>query len=163
MIQDILGQLGFDYKVALANLVNFLIIYFLLRNVVFKKIGAAIKERQEKIQKGIDDAKKAEGALVMAEVEKQEILKDAQIKSREILEKAEAKKEETIQEARIQGEKEAEEIKEKSRKEGVRHIEEADKKLKDEYVDMVISGIEKTSLEKIDKNGAEKFIKNLIA
>jgi len=91
MIGDVLGNLGFDWKVALANLVNFLIIYYLLRNVVFKKLGHAIKERQEKIQKGLDDAKKAESALVMAESEKEEILKKAQKESKNITEEADKK------------------------------------------------------------------------
>lgn len=162
MIQEILGQLGFDYKVALANLVNFLIIYFLLRNVVFKKIGEAIRDRQQKIQQGLEDAKKAEGALVMAEVEKEEILKDAHIKSRQIIEKAELDRQKTIKESQIQAEKEAEEIREKGKIDSAKYIEQANNALKNEYVDIVIDGIEKTALQKIDKASSEKFIKALI-
>jgi F-type H+-transporting ATPase subunit b len=162
MIQDILGQLGFDWKVALANLVNFLIIFYLLRNVVFRKIAVAIKERQEKIQKGIDDAKVAESAKFVAEVEKQAILKEAHLKSRQIVEKAELDKENTLKEARLLAEKQAEEIKAGGRKESARYIEEAEKKLKIEYVDMVIDGIEKTAVHKIDKKSSEQFIQSLI-
>jgi F0F1-type ATP synthase membrane subunit b/b' len=82
---EVLAKLGFDWKVALANLVNFLIIYLLLRNVVFKKLGNAIRERREKIQAGLDDAEKAKTALIMADHEKEQILNDGHLKVKELL------------------------------------------------------------------------------
>ncbi len=55
-ISAILGKIGFDWQVALANLFNFFIIFFILKRFAFKPIGKMIKERKEAIDKGLEDA-----------------------------------------------------------------------------------------------------------
>jgi F-type H+-transporting ATPase subunit b len=162
MIGEILGKLGFDWKVALANLVNFLIIFYLLRNVVFKKLGKTIKERQEKIQKGLDDAKRAEGALVMAESKKEEILKDAQKESRKITENADIEGKKIVAEAKSLADEEAQKIKEAARLASEREKTEAQKKLEKEYVAMVLDGVEKILKNGIDRSKSEKFAEGLL-
>jgi F-type H+-transporting ATPase subunit b len=162
MIGEILGKLGFDWKVALANLVNFLIIFYLLRNVVFKKLGKTIKERQEKIQKGLDDAKRAEGALVMAESKKEEILKDAQRESRKITENADIEGKKIVAEAKSLADEEAQKIKEAARLASEREKTEAQKKLEKEYVAMVLDGVEKILKNGIDRSKSEKFAEGLL-
>lgn len=59
----ILYKVGFDWQVALANTINFLIILFLLKKFAFKPIGKMIKDRQDKISEGIAKAKEAEVRL----------------------------------------------------------------------------------------------------
>src|SRR3989344_45130 len=62
-IYGILQKIGFDWQVALANLVNFLIILFLLKKFAFKPIGKLIKDRQDKINEGLQKTKEAEARL----------------------------------------------------------------------------------------------------
>ncbi|MDQ5901635.1 MAG: F-type H+-transporting ATPase subunit b [Patescibacteria group bacterium] len=162
MIGEVLGKLGFDWKVALANLVNFLIIYYLLRNVVFKKLGAAIKERQERIQKGLDDAKRAESALVMAEVEKDSILKDAHKESKVILEDADKKGKKIVSDAKTLAGEEASKIKDSALKDIDKTKEQTRKELEKEYVSLVLDGIEKVAKGEIDKNKSQKLAESLL-
>lgn len=162
MLGEVLGKLGFDWKVALANLVNFLIIYYLLRNVVFKKLGHAIKERQEKIQKGLDDAQRAETTLMMAESEKEGIVKKAHHEAVEIAEKAFLQAEEAVSEAKEEARKQAEAIQEEARQRAEKAREEAEKKLQKEYVAFVMDGVRKVARESIDEKTAERFTKTLL-
>ncbi len=76
-ILNILGSVGFNWHVALANFFNFLIILFLLNKFFFKKIGATISTRQGIIERGLNQAKDAEKALADASDEKKDILKAA--------------------------------------------------------------------------------------
>jgi F-type H+-transporting ATPase subunit b len=76
-ILNILGSVGFNWHVALANFFNFLIILFLLNKFFFKKIGTTISTRQGIIERGLNQAKDAEKALASAGEEKNEILKAA--------------------------------------------------------------------------------------
>jgi len=76
-ILNILGSVGFNWHVALANFLNFLIILFLLNKFFFRKIGKTIEERQVIIERGLGQAAEAERALAAAENEKQEIIKGA--------------------------------------------------------------------------------------
>lgn len=83
-ILNILGSVGFNWHVALANFFNFLIILFLLYKFFFKKIGTAIDERHSVIERGLNQAREAEIALSKAEEEKNIILRDAR-KERDII------------------------------------------------------------------------------
>ena len=76
-ILNILGSVGFNWHVALANFFNFLIILFLLNKFFFKKIGSTIDTRHSIIEHGLNQAKDAEKALSSAEEQKNEILKSA--------------------------------------------------------------------------------------
>lgn len=112
LAQSVLDKLGFDWQVALANLVNFLIIYFLLKKVVFDKLADAINERKQKAQANVAlrselDQEKASleifkesqaqelfrertAVLSQAQKQKQEILTEAEQQARFIAQKAEA-------------------------------------------------------------------------
>ena len=76
-ILNILGSVGFNWHVALANFFNFLIILFLLNKFFFKKIGATIDARHGIIERGLNQARDAEKALLSAEEQKNELLKTA--------------------------------------------------------------------------------------
>jgi F-type H+-transporting ATPase subunit b len=76
-ILNILGSVGFNWHVALANFFNFLIILFLLNKFFFKKIGQTIDTRHSIIERGLNQAKDAEKALAEAGEEKNAILKEA--------------------------------------------------------------------------------------
>lgn len=88
-VLTILSSVGFNWHVALANFVNFLIILFVLNVLFFKKIGKAINERHEVIEKGLSQASDAEKALKSAEEEKHAIIQEAKKESHTILSKAE--------------------------------------------------------------------------
>ncbi len=160
MIGDVLGKLGFDWKVALANLVNFLIIFWLLRNVVFKKIAATIKERREKIQAGLDDAEKAKTALMMAEHEKDRILGDGHIAVKDMLFGAESRKAEIIESAKVEAESAARTIKESAMKDIEALAERSAAEIKNHAVELIIGGVEKIIRDKIDPKYVEKMIKS---
>lgn len=159
---EVLAKLGFDWKVALANLVNFLIIYYLLRNIVFKKIGNAIKERREKIQAGLEDAEKAKIALVDADKTKEKILSDGHKEVRSLLEDAETKKRSIVNSAKNEARIEAEKVKQESVREMEALAEKQTQEIKKKSVELIISGMEKMLKEEIDAKRSEKLIKNLV-
>jgi len=82
---EILGKIGFDWQVALANLVNFLIIFILLRAFVFKSLAKAIRDRNTKISDGLKNAEDALLARDKAEVDKNKIITDAHREAGEII------------------------------------------------------------------------------
>ena len=61
---EILGNIGFDWPVALANLVNFLIIFFLLHKFVFKPLGKTVEKRKRDIADGLAAADKNQQLLL---------------------------------------------------------------------------------------------------
>jgi len=95
-ILNILGSVGFNWHVALANFVNFLIILFLLNIFFFKKLGKTITTRHELIERGLNQARDAEHALLRAEEEKASILKNANKERHDLLLDGEKKAQEIV-------------------------------------------------------------------
>jgi F-type H+-transporting ATPase subunit b len=89
-ILSILGSVGFNWHVALANFINFLIILFILNRFFFGKLGKTLDERRRVIQKGITNAEEAAKALSRAEEKKKEIIHDARKEGHAIIEEAKA-------------------------------------------------------------------------
>jgi len=161
MLTDVLGKLGFDWKVALANLVNFLLIFWLLRNVVFRKLGAAIRERREKIQAGLDDAEKAKTELMMAGHEKERIITNGHQEAKNLVLTAEARGEEIVEAARVEAEAVAHTEKEKALRELETLREHQSREIREKSVDLVIAGVQSILKKKIDAKEAENMIKSL--
>lgn len=90
-ILTILGSVGFNWHVALANFFNFLIILFLLNKFFFKKIGKTISDRHRVIEEGLNKASEGERILHTAHEEKEKIIKEAHVKESRILEESELK------------------------------------------------------------------------
>jgi F-type H+-transporting ATPase subunit b len=89
-ILDILSSLGFNWHVALANFINFLIILFILNKFFFGKLGKVIETRHDVIARGLSQAADAERALSNAEEEKTAIVNKAHKDAHDIVVKAEA-------------------------------------------------------------------------
>ena len=119
--QAVLSKLGFDWQVAIANLINFLIIYFLLKKFVFDKLADAISERRKKaednvaLRNSLDEEKSAWDQLVKDKEqalrnERDILLTKAEKETQEIL--AEAGQEASLlkNQAVNQGEKEKQKI-----------------------------------------------------
>lgn len=107
-ILDILGSLGFNWHVALANFINFLIILFILNKFFFGKIGKVIQSRHDVIERGLSNASDAEKALANAEEEKTKIVKGAKKEGQEIISSAQINAEALAEDIRKSAEEEAE-------------------------------------------------------
>ena len=88
-IYEILGKIGFDWQVALASLVNFLIILFVLKKFAFKPIKKLIQERQNKINEGIEKAEEASIRLKEVDIIAKNYLKQANLDSINIIKETE--------------------------------------------------------------------------
>ena len=87
---EILGTIGFDYRVAIANLVSFLIIYFILAKYVFGPVKKLVDQRRTTIQEGIDKAQQSETELLVAQQKAETEIKTAKAQANQIVEEADA-------------------------------------------------------------------------
>lgn len=87
-IHSILESIGFNWHVALANFINFLIILFVLNKFVFGKVVNLVRERDATIKKGLDNASHAEEALRNAKVQADQNIKASKAEAENILKQA---------------------------------------------------------------------------
>jgi F-type H+-transporting ATPase subunit b len=82
---EILAKIGFDWQVALANFVNFLIIFYLLNRFLFGPISKTIAERKKLIAEGLQNAALATDALTVAKEEGDRIIAEARAQANTII------------------------------------------------------------------------------
>jgi len=90
---EALGKFGLDPVLLAAQVVNFLIIAWVINRFLLKPILATMKARKEKIARGVEDAEKARLALEDAGRERDRILAEAYARSAQIVEAARAEAE----------------------------------------------------------------------
>lgn len=106
-IYSVLHSIGFNWHVALANFINFLIILFILNKFFFKKVSKTIQDRNEMIKSGLSNAEDAEKKLKEAENQKSEIISLAKKDGESIVQKSAEKAENLANEIKTKAEKEA--------------------------------------------------------
>jgi len=104
---ELLDKLGIDWRLIIAQIVNFSILLFVLIKVLYKPLTKMLEDRRGKIEKGLIDAEEAKSARGRADSEKQLILTEARREALEIIQRSraegEAEKQRLIQEG--QGER----------------------------------------------------------
>ncbi len=102
-MQEFIEHFGIDWKLLLAQMVNFALLLFILRRFVYRPVLDVLQKRKQKIEEGIQFAKDAEFELKRIQELREEILEGAKRDGVNIVteaeEKANHKKEEILQEA----------------------------------------------------------------
>jgi F-type H+-transporting ATPase subunit b len=83
-----LGRFGLDPILFAAQLVNFLVIAWVINRFLLRPLMANLKARREKLAKGLEDAEKARMALEDAAKEKEKVLQGASAEAFRMLENA---------------------------------------------------------------------------
>ena len=85
---DTLGRFHLDPVLVAAQIVNFLIIAWVINRFLLRPLMANLKLRREKIAQGLEDAEKARRALEDAAKERDKVLQDASAEAFRLLQNA---------------------------------------------------------------------------
>ncbi len=159
---DLIHKFGIEWKLLLAQIVNFLILLFLLKKFLYKPLINSMNKRREKIMEGLDKAKKGE----------EEFKKIEEIKERELA-KIQKEAEALIQKAKEIGDKKQQEILAEAEEKTKNIIEDAkgrieiekEKMLKEvhrEIANLVVNATEKILKEQLDEEKEKKMASDVI-
>jgi len=161
-MSEFLAKLGIDYKLLIAQVVNFLVLLFVLYKFAYGPILAILEKRQKKIEQGLADAEAAKKNLEKSEEKQKEILKKARTETKEIAAKAhiqaEKSKSEMAAEAKAQAEKIIADAKIQIEREKRKMLGE----IKSEIGGLVIVATEKIINEKMDEKKDKELIEKAI-
>ncbi len=90
ILKQILEQFGVEWPKFLAQLILFIIVYFVLQKFAFGPIVAMLEERRKRIEEGQANAEKIKKQLAEAESRYQEILTKANGDAQKMLDEARA-------------------------------------------------------------------------
>jgi F-type H+-transporting ATPase subunit b len=157
-----LTNIGFDWRVALANLINFLIVFWLLKKFLFSKLQIVLVDRRERIQKGLDDARKAETELAMAEEQKERILDAAKQAANEIIAEARQVEKEIVSQATKKAQSEAHAMISRAEVQIEEKRSVMEKEIRSQTATMIVEGVKKVLQEEIDEERGAKLIERSI-
>ena len=108
---DILNNLGINPIFLLAQIVNFIVLAWLLGALLYKPVLKMLDERRAKIEKGLEDARAAETARANAEAERQSVLDAARAEAQKLRAEANQQAEQAAAKIKADAQLEAEKIK----------------------------------------------------
>ena len=85
---EILKNFGVNPILLAAQIVNFLIILFVLKKFLYKPILELLKKRQTMIKEGIKQAEESRNRLEKVVIEEKDILRNAQLQAKKLIEDA---------------------------------------------------------------------------
>lgn len=87
---EVFAKLGIDWKLLIAQAVNFIVLLWVLRRYAYQPILKALEARTKKIEQGLKDAALSQEKLASSVEEEKKVMAAAREEAREILLKAEA-------------------------------------------------------------------------
>jgi len=88
---SLIGKFGIDWKLIIAQGVNFILVAVILWKFAFKPVMTTMEERQQKISAGLQYAEESKKQLEETEKRQAEVLKEANSKAQAILHEAREK------------------------------------------------------------------------
>jgi F-type H+-transporting ATPase subunit b len=126
---EILKNFGLNPVLLAAQIVNFLIIFFILKKFLYKPILEVLKKRQTTIAEGLKQAEDARLKLEKVVVEEKNILKNAQLQAKKIIEDARLESVEVTKQLNQEALKQNEKILSGAKEQIARDYTEAEKQL----------------------------------
>ena len=93
---EIVKNFGLNPILLVAQIVNFLLVLFLLKKFLYKPVIDVLKKRQTTIKEGLEQAENARIKLEKVVIEEKNILRQAQLQSKSIIEDAKKESEEIV-------------------------------------------------------------------
>lgn len=159
---EIFKDFGVDPILLGAQIVNFLVILFILKRFLYKPILEIIKKRELSIKEGLKQAEEARILMEKTEAREKEVLKKAQEESRKLLEETKKQRDEIFKATEASAQKRAEQILGEAKKQITFETSKAQKELSMKVSGLAVEFLQKSVSELFSKEDQELIVKNAI-
>ncbi len=145
----------------LGQAISFAIFVWFCMKFVWPPLITAMRERQEKISAGLQDADKAVRDLELAKEKATETLREAKAQAAELIEQANKRATQLIEEAKDQAREEGERLKQAAQAEIDQEINRAKESLRAQVAALSLAGAEKILGASIDQKAHAEMLDKL--
>jgi F-type H+-transporting ATPase subunit b len=136
---EALGKLGINLGYLVTQIVNFLVLFLLLRAVAYKPLMNMLQQRRERIEQGLEEARKAREALESAKADAQHLLDEKQAEAQRLAGQTVSKAEEAAKQIREEAREQAARVFEQAKAEAEAERNRVLGDLREQIVDLSIS------------------------
>jgi F-type H+-transporting ATPase subunit b len=151
-----------DWKIFIGQLINFSILFFVLKTFIYKPFLETVKKRREKIEEGVNKSFEAEEKLQKLSEIKKKMEAENETQKREIIFAAEEEAKKRVSLAMEKSEQERATVLAKAEKEAEALKEREKEKIKKQIVENTFSLTEKLLKENIDDSKNKKITEEFL-
>lgn len=159
---EILREFGVDPMLLLAQIVNFLIIAYLIKRFALKPIMAMLKNREEIISKGLQQAEEAKLLLEQAKEEESRLLKRAQEHIKKMQDDAKTQSREMLRLTEETAKRQQETMLQEAKRQIGYETKEAERRLTAHISELAMMMLERSALELFGPDEQDIVVKNAI-
>ncbi len=159
---EILFNFGFEPILFFGQIVNFVVIYIILKKYMYKPLLKTIESRRNKISKGLKDAEEAEQRLADATQKEERVLKSAHERAKKIVDEAKIENDKILTEAEENARKKAESILEEAKAQIAHETSQAEKRLELKVSNLAVSFLENSLKGLFGTKEQEAIMKNAL-
>ncbi len=152
--------LGVDLPLLVSQAVNFGILLLVLYLALFKPLTKMLRERAERVKKGLADAEASKQLLTDAEARKQELIEAGRREAHDLVERATRSAEQQKQEILQQARQEAHDIILRAQQQAQREIQDGRVALQQQIVDLAIASASRVLEENLDEDRQRQLVEN---
>ncbi|MBI2031128.1 MAG: F0F1 ATP synthase subunit B [Candidatus Levybacteria bacterium] len=156
---EIINNFGLDPLLLGAQIVNFLIIFYVLKRFLYKPVLGILKKREDTIKEGLRQAEDGKKLFEEAQNKEKEILTRAQNQAQTILEEAKIQTDELAKQIEQKAQKNASDIINSATEKINQEREIAEKKLSEYVSRLAVELLEKSASELFDAKDQKQLIK----
>jgi F-type H+-transporting ATPase subunit b len=156
-----LASLGIDWKLLIAQAINFLILLLLLNKFLYKPIVQLLSDRKKRVEEGIRQADQAKTELDKAEVEARKMVSKAVDDAQKIQSESKKTAEQEVTKILSAAQKRAEKIIEGAKTSAAAEEERVEQAAKAKIADLVSVAVEKILEQKQDEKEIDRLIQKI--
>ncbi|MEK7545205.1 MAG: F0F1 ATP synthase subunit B [Patescibacteria group bacterium] len=165
---ELITKLGIDWKILIAQIVNFTILLLVLRAFVYRPLLELLEKRRDMVTKSVEDAKNAEELLTDIEKTRLEAMEKIKVQSVKILDEASQKAEAMKAQITDAARKESDMMYSQAKLQMQQEKERMMKQLHQEIAEMVVTVSQKvlqrefsdTDMKRVLQEAAQEIAKN---
>jgi F-type H+-transporting ATPase subunit b len=158
-----LDKLGIDVGVLIAQLVNFFLLLALLTLVLYRPVLKMLRERSERIAKGLENAELAEKRALQAEADYEKRLEEARREAQAIVAQAREAAEKERQAILSRAQAEAQELLQRAEEEIERERREAMASLQGQVADLAIDAAGRVLGQAVDSAAHRQLVRDFLS
>ncbi len=157
-----MDKLGIDVGVLIAQLVNFFLLLALLTLVLYRPVLKMLRERSERIAKGLENAELAEKRALQAEADYEKRLEEARREAQAIVAQAREAAEKERQAILARAQNEAQEIRANAQERLERERREMMSSLQDQVADLAIDAAGQVLGQAVDSAAHRRLVADFV-
>lgn len=159
-MDELIKTFHLDWKLLVAQLINFGIVLFVLWKFALKPLMKVMDQRKKEIEKSLDDAKKIEANLIMSNEGREKKILEAKKEAQRLIEEAQARGQEQGQKLIEEAKAEVQTVIAAAKEQISSEKDKMLKEVKAEVSQLVVLTTKKVLSEALDENLDAKIIEN---